>query len=46
MIATPFSVQDSSMQRTLCEAGGLIVRKPYAPAASAGDAVDILLVDF
>src|SRR5690242_4329945 len=30
--AEPFSVQDSSMQRVLAEADGVIVRRPQAPA--------------
>ena len=32
--ATPFTVQDSSMQRALTEAQGLIVRPPLAPAGA------------
>ena len=44
--ATPFKVQDSSMQRALTEAQGLIVRPPFAPAARAGDLVDLLPLDF
>lgn len=44
--ATPLPVQDSSMQRALTEAQGLIVRPPYAPAASSGDLVDLLPLDF
>jgi molybdopterin molybdotransferase len=44
--AIPFPVQDSSMQRALTEAGGLIVRPPHAPAAREGDAVDLMLLDF
>jgi molybdopterin molybdotransferase len=46
LIATPFDRQDSSMQRTLAEAGALILRKPHAPAAAEGDWVEVLLVDF
>jgi molybdopterin molybdotransferase len=45
-IATPFSKQDSAMQRTFREAGALIVRPPHAPAASEGDVVKILRLDF
>lgn len=45
-VATPFPVQDSSMQRALTEAGGLIVRPPYAPEAREGDQVDLMLLDF
>ena len=43
---TPFPVQDSSMQRTFREADALIVRPPNAPAATEGDVVDILRLDF
>jgi molybdopterin molybdotransferase len=46
MTAAAFSRQDSSMQRTLHEAHGLIVRAPFAPAAGAGDIVDIMEIDF
>ena len=44
--ATPFKLQDSSMQRALTQAHGLIVRPPFAPAVRAGDLVDLLLLDF
>jgi len=43
LIATPFSVQDSSMLRFFAEAGGLIVRAPHAAAQDAGSAVDVLM---
>jgi molybdopterin molybdotransferase len=43
---TPFPRQDSSMQRTFREAQALIVRPPHAPAASPGDVVKILRLDF
>lgn len=43
---TPFTVQDSSMQRALTEAQGLIVRPPHAPEARPGDLVDLLPLDF
>jgi molybdopterin molybdotransferase len=42
----PFAKQDSSMQRTFREAHALIVRPPHAPAASKGDVVKILRLDF
>ena len=42
--ATPFAVQDSSMLRTLADSGGLIVRAPFAPAASEGDACTVLML--
>ncbi|MDG4881494.1 gephyrin-like molybdotransferase Glp [Mesorhizobium sp. WSM4884] len=44
LIATPFSIQDSSMLRTLAEANGLIVREPFAPAAEAGDECSVLML--
>ena len=36
------TIQDSSMLLTLARAGCLIVRPPFAPAAAAGDVVEIL----
>jgi len=45
LIAHPFSLQDSSMQKTFAQAGGLVVRPPNAPAAQAGDKIDVLLLD-
>jgi molybdopterin molybdotransferase len=45
LTAKPFQLQDSSMQRIFSEAGGLIVREIEAPAANAGDEVDVLLLD-
>ena len=44
--ATPFKMQDSSMQRTFREAHCLIVRPPNAPAASPGTLIPILNLDF
>jgi len=35
-IATVFPVQDSSMMVPLAQADCLVIREPYAPAASAG----------
>jgi len=43
---TPFSRQDSSMQRTFREADALIVRPPHAPAASEHDVVKIIRLGF
>ncbi|HEY5239244.1 MAG TPA: gephyrin-like molybdotransferase Glp [Rhizomicrobium sp.] len=40
--AEPFSVQDSSMLSVLAAADALIIRPPRAPAASTGEAVEIL----
>jgi molybdopterin molybdotransferase len=44
LVATPFDVQDSSMLRRMAEAGGLIVREPFAPTAQAGDACRVLML--
>lgn len=41
-IATPFARQDSSMLSALARADCLVIRPPHAPAAKAGDWVDIL----
>jgi len=41
-MATPFSPQDSSMLSLIARADCLIVRKPHAPEAKAGDMVDII----
>ncbi|MEJ0094288.1 MAG: gephyrin-like molybdotransferase Glp [Methylocella sp.] len=41
-IATPFSIQDSSLLRQLAEAQCLVIRPPYAPPAAAGDTCRIL----
>lgn len=41
-IVTPFARQDSSMIRLLARADALVVRPPYAPAAKAGEQVDII----
>ena len=41
-VATPFDRQDSSMLATLAHADCLIVRPPQAPAAAAGETVEIL----
>jgi molybdopterin molybdotransferase len=45
LTAEPFSTQDSSMQRLLAEANGLIIRLPFAPAADVGATVDVLELD-
>ncbi|MBL8905727.1 MAG: molybdopterin molybdenumtransferase MoeA, partial [Rhizobiales bacterium] len=42
----PFPRQDSSMLRTLAEAGALIIRPPHAPAAPSGTLVPVLPIDF
>ena len=41
-IATPFSKQDSAMLAKFAEADCLVIRAPHAPAAKAGDSVDII----
>jgi molybdopterin molybdotransferase len=45
-IVTPFSLQDSSMQRSLQSSQALIVREPFAPAAMSGELVSVILLDF
>jgi molybdopterin molybdotransferase len=44
-VATPFGKQDSSMLSRLAHADCLILRPPHAPAVSAGDAVDAIVLD-
>ncbi|MCV3241264.1 gephyrin-like molybdotransferase Glp [Mesorhizobium sp. ZC-5] len=44
LVAMPFTVQDSSMLKTLTEANALIIRAPFAPAAAAGDACRLLIL--
>jgi len=44
LLATPFPVQDSSMLKLFADAGGLIVRKPFAPEARAGDRCEVVLL--
>ncbi|HWE07208.1 MAG TPA: gephyrin-like molybdotransferase Glp [Rhizomicrobium sp.] len=41
----PFTIQDSSMQSALAAADALIVRRPHAAAAQAGEPVEVLLLD-
>jgi len=45
LAAAPFEIQDSSMMSVYAEADGLIVRPPHAPAAAAGDVVQVLPLD-
>jgi molybdopterin molybdotransferase len=45
LTAVPFAVQDSSMTVPLAEADCLVIRRPYAPAAKAGDACMMLRLD-
>ncbi|HUN51624.1 MAG TPA: hypothetical protein VMU42_10920, partial [Candidatus Sulfotelmatobacter sp.] len=41
-VATPFAKQDSSMLSRLAAADCLVVRPPLAPAARAGETVDMI----
>ncbi|WP_043364337.1 gephyrin-like molybdotransferase Glp [Belnapia sp. F-4-1] len=41
-LATPFSMQDSSMMKTLARADALILRAPGAPALPAGASVEVI----
>ncbi len=42
--AVPFARQDSAMLATLAQADCLVVRAPHAPAAEAGELVEIVLL--
>jgi molybdopterin molybdotransferase len=42
LIATPVDRQDSSLLGNLAAARALVIRPPFAPAAAAGSACDIL----
>jgi molybdopterin molybdotransferase len=44
LTALPFAVQDSSMLKTLADSNGLIIRKPHAPAAAAGEYCRVLML--
>ncbi|MDX8511507.1 molybdopterin molybdotransferase MoeA [Mesorhizobium captivum] len=44
LVATPFSVQDSSMLKMLADANGLILRQPFAPTAEAGAECSVLML--
>jgi len=43
--AVPFPTQDSSMQKILAEADGLIIRAPYAPPSSVGESAAVILLE-
>ena len=45
LVATAFERQDSAMMRLMTQAGGLILREPFAPAAGAGEAVRLIRLD-
>jgi molybdopterin molybdotransferase len=42
LVATPVDHQDSSLLGNLAAAGALVIRAPFAPAASAGSSCEIL----
>jgi molybdopterin molybdotransferase len=42
LVATPVTVQDSSLLANLSRSQGLLIRPPFAPAAKAGSACEIL----
>ena len=42
LVAMPHERQDSSMQALLVESDGLLIRKPNAPAAKAGEPCEVL----
>ena len=44
-VVTPYARQDSSMFATMASADALIVREPYAAAASMGDEVEFIQLD-
>jgi molybdopterin molybdotransferase len=46
LVATPYPVQDSSMLVPLANAGCLVIREPYAPAAAAGRPCTIVKLAF
>ncbi|MEM8688266.1 MAG: gephyrin-like molybdotransferase Glp [Pseudomonadota bacterium] len=46
LIADPFDRQDSSMLRRLSQSDCLVIRPPFAPAAKAGDPVNLIKLDF
>jgi molybdopterin molybdotransferase len=43
--ADPFAVQDSSMLSALARADALVIRQPHAPAARAGERIEILMLE-
>jgi molybdopterin molybdotransferase len=45
LIATPFEKQDSSMLSLLARSDCLVIRPPFAPAASAGDLTEIISLE-
>jgi molybdopterin molybdotransferase len=45
LVATAFDVQDSSMLQILARSDALIIRPPFAPAAAAGAACRVLMLN-
>lgn len=45
LVATPHERQDSSMQALMVESDGLLIRRPNAPAARAGEPCEVVLFD-
>jgi molybdopterin molybdotransferase len=45
LYATAFERQDSAMMAVLASADALILRAPHAPAAAAGEAVEVIRLD-
>ncbi|MBL9033657.1 MAG: molybdopterin molybdenumtransferase MoeA, partial [Rhodospirillaceae bacterium] len=43
-VVTPFDKQDSAMLSLLASADCLIIRQPHAPAAEAGEPVEVLML--
>ncbi len=41
-VATPFTLQDSSLLRIFAQSQCLLVRPPYAPAAQAGESCRVI----
>ncbi len=46
LVADPYDRQDSSMLRRLAHSDCLVIRPPFAPAAQAGDPVQLIKLDF
>ncbi|KGF67190.1 molybdenum cofactor biosynthesis protein MoaA [Hoeflea sp. BAL378] len=44
LVATPMARQDSSLMKVFADARCLIIRPPFAPAAKAGSACDVLVL--
>lgn len=44
LVATPMPRQDSSLMKVFADARCLIIRPPFAPAAKAGDACDVMVL--